>query len=378
MLGGYWMVLGDSVGGDKLRYVERGGRLLAMLPGEESVASPAWDVFDVLYFVPNLLIGLGHRILGADYHLFSIGLHVAMFVAAALGIVALARMLAGGSHQLSLAALGALIVLFLGLPGEIVQYVFNSYSSDVISHFVGTSAMIVIILAMLRCDSRYWAAAAALALVAAVSRPSGVVWVAAWLIGYVSSLVHPSLRTRSIVMMGTVVCLTAFAVWPWIMLELARSDTDVNYGLGLVIDKFQTGTVITGREVPRMENMSDYVDYVMLMALRFVLYFIPFRAGYSLVHVIANGIVVMLVISTAASGLAALKARGGAAAGAGGLLLVAAALFGVVHAATQVEDWRYYLAVWSPIWLLASTGVCRWRLGADWCLRRRSDPRGGR
>src|SRR5690554_1478030 len=157
---GYWVIFGATVGGDKLRYIGRGERLIAILLGQEAGNDRTWDVFDVLYIVPNFVIGLGHRISGAQYHLVSVGLNVVLFVAAALSIVALSRRLAGVEERLPPFALTILLVLFLGLPGEIVRYIFNSYSSDVISHFVGTIAMILMVRAMLCRESRYWAAAA--------------------------------------------------------------------------------------------------------------------------------------------------------------------------------------------------------------------------
>lgn len=352
----YMYFFGVTVGGDKMRYIGRGTHLLDTIFADGSFADFNLDHFDIFNLIPNVVIAVGFNLFGDGFRIISILLNGFLYLSVIGMIVYFVRHYFFDNLLISPLFTAASLIAFLGLPGELVKYIFNSFSSDIISVFISTLSLLLILLAQIHKQASLWVGALVVSLFAVLTRLSGVVLLAVWILAYVSSYVPVRSASRIVLITGAICCAASFVIWPWVIYEIVQSGKVVDSGFGWVIKQFQQGIVISGRENPRVENMEFYFDYVWLMILRFFYYFIPFREGYSYVHIVWNLSVVIVILTGFYNSFSWFKKQNSEILRIESILVISIVFFAVLYAAIQVEDWRYYLAVWPPIWILVTIG----------------------
>lgn len=349
-----YLAFGETIGGDKVRYLGRGADILARLAGAESYRN--LDNFDWLFLVPNLVMALGYAIMGETFGRVSIAANAVLYVLCAWIVVKFACTWLVPVARPRIATTLLLLVVFFGLPAEVVSHVYVAYSSDVMFLSVSTLALVAVLRASLAPAARVWVVAIAACFAAMITRPSGVVPVAILAVAILASRFSDRRAPVIVLSLGAAGCAAAFLLWPWVIHTYSAADLPTGEGMRLVVERFRDGVVITGRRDTYLGPMRSYDDFLHLMVQRFVGYYIPFRSGYSVAHVVANIVALCVIVPATIRGACWLirKPRGATVAS---LLVIAIGGYGVLHAALQVEDWRYYVSIWPPLWLLAASGV---------------------
>jgi len=356
-----------TVGGDKARYIGRGNELLGYLSalGRDGFNM---DIFDILFLIPNITLASIHYVFRDNANFVTVLLNGILYFLAFIAIIYYVRTQIVDIPKIGIVFALCMVVSGFGLPGEVTKYVFNSYSSDVIGLFISTLALIATVIAIKRPRPGVWIAALGVSLLALLARPSGVVWIALVGIGFLASCRNTEYRHR-IVLTTTAFCsIAAFLVWPFFVYTAATSIGDItSYGYELLVKRFSEGTVVTGRDSPHFGPLSGYLDYVLLMVTRFVYYFVPFREGYSHIHIVVNVFTMSFILVGLYQSASWFRTQTSEMRVIGSVVIASIIFTGIFYAATQVEDWRYYMAVWPSVWFLVAVGfsrtdIVRWTL----------------
>ncbi len=124
-----------------------------------------------------------------------------------------------------------------------------------------------------------------------------------------------------------------------------------------VYNKYLGGVVVGIRPETYVVNPGTYSDFIEITLRRFGYYFIPLRNGYSPPHLVVNIAYIAYLCFLLYSGWRSLRTAGPQAARLAFLVVLGSYYFGVFHAMTFVEDWRYELPLWPGVWLLAGFGL---------------------
>lgn len=182
-------------------------------------------------------------------------------------------------------------------------------------------------------------------LIACVFRPAAAPLVVVWIV----ALLWPRVGLRTIVALMVVAILLFAALmhdvtrWPFSAL---RSWVVYIHG------SYAAGTIVTGRPETWVAPPVGYIDYLAMIARRWLAFFAPTMSGYSTLHNVANLLYFIPVYGLA---LAAVFLRRTAATT---LLLIAILATSAFHGMQEVDyDHRYRLPVLPSLILLASIGT---------------------
>ncbi|MDH3377593.1 MAG: hypothetical protein OEQ39_11640 [Gammaproteobacteria bacterium] len=350
------LAFGTDLGGDANRYVGNGRQLWNGILGEAELGPlTVWQLF---YLVPNLLISAGDRWIGEAFYGVSIGLNLAAFSTMVALLFALWTHYAKRPPGWRFVAL-ALILMF-ALTTEVVRYNYAAYSSDILAmSWIGV-CWYALGHAVLRRSMRCWLGAFAVAAVALFVRPTGVAVMSLVIAAALYVGLHRRLRSPVVLAAALIVLPALFAVtiWPYIitlnMEGVAWADRIVPND---VYNKYIGGVVVGIRPETYVVNPGSYGDFIEITLRRFSYYFVPLRSGYSLLHLGVNIAYIVYLWFLLYSGWRSLRAAGPPAARLAFLVVLGSYYFGVFHAMTFVEDWRYELPLWPGLWLLAGFGL---------------------
>lgn len=344
------VLFGTDTGGDATRYVGKGrNAILAMASFELPELNDPWDYF---YLIPNIAIASQQMLLGAYSFHSTIVVNFVLFLICSCFVYQIwIRMWSSRSTVLVPIVVGVMIIV--GLPGEVSKYVFVSHSSDVM--FLCLEAWFFYSLYRILAGNgggpllSLGTASVGLAL----TRPVGVVFLV--LAISVISYRHRKHFFTVLVCLLVVSLGVAFLIWPYCIQRIIESQRSVSYGLRLVLENYQSGVIVSGRDYMNVGSPTAYLDYVWITISRFFWYFIPFRSGFSMAHLIYNSIYISTVFILVVFGVRRTKRELSSLFNL--LLLATIVLLGCFHSMTQVEDWRYALPIWVPLWILAGIGV---------------------
>lgn len=374
-----FFVFGATVGGDKPRYLDLGAQAVAWMLGEglQDRELTSWDIF---FFLPNVVIHFGHTLFGQWFQHISIAINVLLFCW--LAATTSRRVLGVTSTQLengyltAVATVLLVVALFIGLPAEVVKYTFNSYSPDI-------TAMVIYALVLLNCIQHYFAThgvrseththrtkkylwfACVLALMSAFTRPAGIVPVAIvfivliWEMNFFSSLAS---RIVGFVVAPSVI---AFVLWPyWAFHMNAHHFNEVSFGMQLMLFNYADGSVVSERPETYIQNVDSALDFMWITVLRTAYYLVPLRSAFSTPHFIANLAYLVFLLYFMMIGWKYLKTVGEIGAKVLWLVLLQGYYFALLHAMTQVDDFRYELPLWPSVWIIGTFGVVAWSKSA--------------
>jgi hypothetical protein len=349
-------VFGTDLGGDANRYVGTGRQLWKGILGDAEFGPlTVWQLF---YFIPNLLISAGDRWIGEAFYGVSIGLNMAVF--STMIALLFALWMHYSKRPPGWRFVGLALIFMFGLTTEVVRYNYAAYSSDILAmSWIGV-CWYMLGHAVLRSSTRHWVGAFAVAAVALFLRPTGVVVMSLVIAAALYVGLHWRLRSPIVLAAVLIVlpALFAVAIWPYIitlnMEGVVWADRVVPND---VYNKYIGGVVVGIRPDTYVVNPDSYGDFIEITLRRFSYYFIPLRSGYSLPHLAVNIAYIAYLWFLLYSGWRSLRAAGPPAARLAFVVVLGSYYFGAFHAMTFVEDWRYELPLWPGLWLLAGFGL---------------------
>lgn len=182
-------------------------------------------------------------------------------------------------------------------------------------------------------------------LFACVFRPAAAPLAVVWIV----ALLWPRLGLRMIASL-VVLAVLLFAV---LMHDVARWPfATLRSWVVYIHGSYAAGTIVTGRPETWVAPPAGYLDYLAMIARRWLYFFAPVVSGYSTLHKAAN---LLYFLPAYALALAGAALRRGAA-----TTLLAAAILATsaFHAMQEVDfDHRYRLPALPPLILLAAIGA---------------------
>lgn len=332
------------------RLVESGFDYPALL-AEASVGFPP-----ILYALFGTLLALLRLAFGGGWTTALVVLNFAAHVALGLLVVRLAARATGSGA----AAWGALL-LYLACFDLLmwVPFVLSDASFVLLAFGIFTLAA-----ARILGDSRGWTAVLAPAAAGVFYRPTGMVLLPdlAWAI-YLSKTGGKAIRRGPVLAALAIIVAAAALAFAWIVQEPGRWPLDsLSVAFRNVAAEYALGEVVSGRPETYHSPPAALVDYLLVMADRFVHFFAIGAADYSAAHWLAE-LAFFLPCYALALWLAVALWRGrtGFAAPERKVFLAAfGALlsYAVFHAMVQVDfDWRYRVPVLPHLILLAAGGL---------------------
>jgi len=349
--------VGVGRSGDWQRYIDRGERLISTPLSDYLGGTAELDAFDMLFLIPNVVNAAGERLFGEAFAIVSVALNILIYMLVVVVVLETVRRNFSTKGLYSPAIVAISLPLFFGLPTETLVYLYDSHGSDFLALLL--QMLFIIVLCRLVVEGRKSDGILLLCIgsVSLLARPSGLVFLAVAVGALIGNRFRSQNATKLVYGATLGVLIIAFLAWSAIVWWLQNTRfQSLDWGLRAVVDRFSRGLIVTGRDDWILPGMESYLDYVILMVLRFVHYFVPLRAGYSLEHTIFNSVFVF----TAIVGLVWLWSRAARLDSNRRLLLAwvfsSIVFLGLLHAATQVEDWRYQLPVWPLLTILVLTG----------------------
>lgn len=347
------ILFGVAQGGDKTRYVHRGAELWSYLLAR-APSPPHLGPFDILYLASNLLISAVASLTPRFSNETLIILNIVLYTS--FVVYAMRTWLLESAVTPSFILVGATIFLCYGVPGEVTKYLGLHHSSDIIFLSLSGFVLLLLVRGHLLGSAVFKAAAFIFSCLSLLTRPEGLVVFSVVFTSLILSV--PLSRSRAFFAAAMVVpALMVIILWPYYVHHALAAGTDVSKGMNYILQNYQNGAVVSGYHPSYVSNAQGYLDFVRITAWRCLYYLIPLRGGYSVAHLLANIGYLAVGGFMVLRGYWHLRSRGQA----GGLILKTLALYIVwmtlLHAATQVEDWRYELPLWPAVWLLAGFGM---------------------
>lgn len=359
----FLFIFGDTVGGDKPRYLDLGERVFSLLSGDLTLADMTLTSWDIFFLLPNILIYSGHVLFGEYFHQISIAINVTVFCWLISTTVKRLFSFSAIGNKLPLIGLGLIVYIFWGIPAEVVKYTYNAHSPDII-------AMVIYGLVLLNCIQHYQQAkqnsknkkhliiACVLAAASVFTRPAGIVPLVIVAIAICWEFNWFKSRTSRITIFLIIPTLIAFVVWPWWAFYMATNHfDDVSFGLQLALFNYMDGSVLSERPETNIQNVNSALDYAWITVLRAGYYLVPLRGAFSISHFLANSAYVIFTLYFIASGWRYLMKKSQVEINILWLITLQAYYFALLHAMTQVDDWRYELPLWPSVWILSLFGI---------------------
>jgi len=356
---GAWVGVGRS--GDSQRYIDRGERLLATSPLEYIAGTADVDGFDILFLIPNVVNAVGERVFGGAFPVMSVALNILIYMLVIVVVLETVRRYFSAQALFSPAILCISLPLFFGLPTEALVYLYDSHGSDFLALLVQMVFVIYLGRFVVNASTSDGLMLLVIGCASLFARPSGLVFLVVAVGALIVNQYRPECAAKLVYRASFGALTLSFLIWSSIVWWLKNTRfQSLDWGLRTIVDRFSRGLIVTGRDNLIIAGMESYLDYLTLMVLRFVHYFVPLRMGYSPEHAIFNSFFVL----TAIVGLVSLCSRAARLDSRRRVLIAwmfsSIAFLGLLHAATQVEDWRYQLPVWPLLSILVLTGYQLW------------------
>ena len=351
LLGGLPLI-GVREGYDTTRYLQYGRRLWTESL-QMQITCASFDVFAVMYVIPNGLMGLGERLFGRSY-----GISIVLLNILLSGVIAwcLFRIWDLASGRGSLGRLVAGVVLLLACPDVTAWHYY--VLTDVM--FLACVAVFWWLIAsgIFGANRSHLWLALAVAVGSAFVRPNGVLQIAYWLVavGYLKVARQPRFRTAAVIAVVTIAGVTAELVWPYV---IYLKSVGVPWASRLVSDElfswYQMGAVVCNRPETYLAPPVRSIDYVVITLYKLFYFFFPFRAAYSFAHNAMLAVYFPLLWALMGQAVLSLPRGRDVKLVFATLLLLFIYVNGLFHSMLYVDyDWRYQLPSMFAMWLVAA------------------------
>jgi len=360
---------GFTLGGDTERYLERGNDLMLGLSGD-GFQRVKFDEYTVLYLLPNIAFGYMDLIWGPHAVYVSIVMNMVFYSFSTLLIF---RIWVGSSaDKTSFLVLISGLYLILGLPAEVVKWNFVAFSPDIFFIPLLSAFWLFLSSALTRGTASGWVGAGVVSILCVATKPAGIV--VPVFLGVIIAYLRMIRKGRDSALINWIAwsalfilpTAVVFLLWPYIV-YLDRFDIAwIGYladNLQWLFGAYQKGIVVKGIPETHVGDPGTYWEYVTVGLYRLVYFVLLWRPGYSVIHVVLNVVYSLVLIWASIVGWRGLRRCGGVYAVMAPALLACSYYFALFYSVTIVDDWRYELPMWPPLWILAGYGAL-FRFGA--------------